>query len=118
MITRVLVGLTLAASLAAPAFAQQATTPAPVPSREVLSQQAALATTWDRTQSYRLVYEQDLVSASGHKVNASLDRVDLANRVSGLIQLGRCEEARTLAREEGDRLMSVRASQVCRFGRN
>ena len=117
MVTRILVGLALATSLAVPAVAQQAS-PAPIPSREVLARQASLATTWERTQSYRLVYEQDLIGSSGNKVNASLERVDLANRVSGLIQLGRCEEAGTLAREAGDRLMSVRARQLCRAQRN
>jgi len=47
----------------------------------------------------------------------SLERVDLANRVSALIELGRCTEARDEAREAGDRQMAIKVRQLCRADR-
>ena len=63
-------------------------------------------------------YEMFLTEASGNNVNASLERVDLANRVSVLMELGKCDEARAVAREAGDLLMALRARQLCRQSRD
>lgn len=101
----------IAAALATPAAAQQQ----PVqPSPETLALQASLATEWRPMHSDRLQYEQFLEESQGNNISTSLERVDLANRVSGLIQLGRCREARDLANAEGDRMMALRARQICR----
>ncbi len=48
----------------------------------------------------------------------SLERIDLANRVSTLIALGRCADARTMASEAGERVMALRARQLCRPARD
>ena len=111
--------LVLAASVAGPALAQQQPPPPhptePFPNYNL---QSRLATEWRPMQSDRLQYEQFLSESRGNNVYASLERVDLANRVSGLIELGKCEEARALALEEGDRTMALRARQLCRTRRN
>lgn len=66
----------------------------------------------------RSEYEMMLDEASGNNIPAQpLARVDLANRVSTLIELGRCSEARGLAQEAGDRQMALRARQLCRVDR-
>ncbi|MBF0663966.1 MAG: hypothetical protein IR159_00220 [Brevundimonas sp.] len=63
-------------------------------------------------------YETFLNAARGNNLPSQpLARVDLANRVSTLIELGRCTDAREEAREAGDRLMAVRARQMCRTDR-
>ncbi|MBI2261799.1 MAG: hypothetical protein HYU62_09065 [Caulobacterales bacterium] len=62
----------------------------------------------------RASYETFLDSASGNNIGPQpLARIDLANRVSTLIDLGRCTDARNEAREAGDRLMALRARQLC-----
>lgn len=62
----------------------------------------------------RASYETFLDSASGNNIGPQpLARIDLANRVSTLIDLGRCADARNEAREAGDRLMALRARQLC-----
>ena len=67
----------------------------------------------------RASYEALLDSASGNNIPAQpLARVDLANRVSTLIELGRCTDARNEAREAGDRQMALRARQLCRTDRD
>ena len=71
------------------------------------------STAWTRAE-----YETFLDSASGNNIPSQpLARIDLANRVSTLIELGRCTDARNEAREAGDRLMAVRARQMCRTDR-
>ena len=63
-------------------------------------------------------YETFLQAARGNNLPSQpLARVDLANRVSTLIELGRCTDARNEAREAGDRLMAIRARQMCRTDR-
>ncbi|WP_125256246.1 hypothetical protein [Brevundimonas fluminis] len=42
------------------------------------------------------------------------ERVDLALRVSELIEQGRCREARDVARAAGERAMVIRIRQTCR----
>ena len=42
------------------------------------------------------------------------ERMDLARRVSALIEQGRCREARDLASEAGERSMVIRIRQTCR----
>ena len=69
---------------------------------------------WTRSE-----YETFLQAARGNNLPSQpLARVDLANRVSTLIELGRCTDARNEAREAGDRLMAVRARQMCRRDRD
>ena len=64
-------------------------------------------------------YEAFLDSASGNNIGPQpLARIDLANRVSTLIELGRCTDAREHAREAGDRQMALRARQLCGVDRN
>ena len=63
-------------------------------------------------------YEAFIDGSSGNNLGAqSLERIDLANRVSTLIELGRCSEARALANQAGDRQMALRARQLCRADR-
>ena len=114
MVVRILVGLALATSLAVPAVAQQAPTP-PRLSRSPAELDRHMGNIRHAQQAE---FEAFRDQSTGNNLSQPLERVDLANRVSGLIQLGRCEEARTLAREAGDRLMSVRARQLCRAQRN
>lgn len=42
------------------------------------------------------------------------DRVALAEQVQSLIEAGRCEEARRMAVEAGERSMALRVRQTCR----
>lgn len=63
-------------------------------------------------------YESWVDGSTGNNLAAQpLARVDLANRVSTLVELGRCGEARALANEAGDRQMALRARQLCRADR-
>lgn len=97
-------------ALAAPAAAQESPPP-PTPQQV----QAFLATPWSMPDAYRADYENLLDEATGNNIPAQpLARVDLANRVSSLIEQGRCQEARDLANAEGDRVMALRARQICR----
>ena len=59
-------------------------------------------------------YETFLQASSGTNLPPQpVARVDLANRVSTLIELGRCTEAREAALEAGERQMALRARQMC-----
>jgi hypothetical protein len=62
-------------------------------------------------------FEAFLAQAEEPVLDQPLERIDLANRVSGLIQLGQCAEARALANEAGDRQMAIRVRQICRTRR-
>lgn len=87
--------------------------------QEAMARQARMATPWRMPDAYRAEFETLLDESSGNNIAAQpLERVDLANRVSGLIQLGRCQEARDLANAEGDRVMALRARQICRSRRS
>jgi len=106
----------VALSGAAPALAQQAQAPSPPPdsrgpgdlSRHMGHiRHAQLA-------EFEAFYDQ----ASGNNLSQPLERIDLANRVSTLIDLGRCDDARAMANEAGDRMMALRARQLCRARRN
>lgn len=105
------------AAVALPAAAQQQPprpNPPPVMQSRVFPDRPYVATTpWVRAQ-----YETFLDASSGNNIPAqSLERVELANRVSTLIELGRCTEARIVAGEAGDRQMAIRARQLCRVDR-
>lgn len=116
--------LILAAGLAAvalPAAAQQQPPSPPVPSPPPPQQPMRISpdstpmagSAWTRPE-----YEMFLDAASGNNIGSQpLARIDLANRVSTLIELGRCTDARNEAREAGDRLMAIRARQMCRTDR-
>lgn len=106
----------VAALVALPAAAQQ-----PPPSPNAPQQQQRIyrerpslgSTAWTRAE-----YESFLDAATGNNLPAQpLARIDLANRVSTLMELGRCTEARNEAREAGDRQMALRARQMCRVDR-
>ncbi|GAA0870471.1 hypothetical protein GCM10009116_23070 [Brevundimonas basaltis] len=107
------------AAVALPALAQQ---PPPNPNGPPPSGQARI---W-ANRSYegmmpgiRADYENFLDAAAGNNLPAQpLARIDLANRVSTLIELGRCTDARNEAREAGDRQMALRARQMCPRDRN
>lgn len=74
--------------------------------------------TMPRDVGLRGQYESWVDGSTGNNLAAQpLERVDLANRVSTLVELGRCEDARALAREAGDRQMALRARQLCRSDR-
>lgn len=102
--------LAVVLAMAAPAAAQNnpsGLTPA--------QQQARMATPWRMPDAYRADFEDLLDESTGNNIAAQpLVRIDLANRVSGLIEQGRCREARDLANAEGDRMMALRARQICR----
>ena len=110
--------VTAVAALALPAAAQQQppSRPGPAPShpQRVFPEHPSLGqNAWGRAQ-----YETLLSAASGNNLPAQpLERIDLANRVSTLIDLGRCTDARNEAREAGDRQMALRARQLCRMDR-
>ena len=104
----------LAAAL--PAFAQQPPRPnTPPPQQQRIHAERPSLGSTART---RAEYESFLDAASGNNLPAQpLERIDLANRVSTLIELGRCTDARNEAREAGDRQMALRARQMCRVDR-
>ena len=117
MLTSLMTAVAVAGAL--PAFAQQQ----PPPPRPNVPPQQQLrlfperpslgSTSWTRAE-----YETFLDAASGNNIPSQpLERIDLANRVSTLIELGRCTDAREEAREAGDRLMALRARQLCRTDR-
>lgn len=63
-------------------------------------------------------YESWVDGSTGNNLGAQpLERVDRANRISTLMELGRCDEARALANEAGDRQMALRTRQLCRADR-
>jgi len=107
-----------AAAVALPALAQQPPPTNPPPSQQqqlrIYREPPSLGSSaWARAE-----YESFLDAATGNNIPAQpLARVDLANRVSTLIELGRCTDARNEAREAGDRQMAVRARQMCRTDR-
>ncbi|HYC97572.1 hypothetical protein [Brevundimonas sp.] len=109
----------IAASLfaaALPAAAQQPpprpNTPPPLTQR--VDRPMIVSNAWTRAE-----YETFLDAASGNNLPTQpLERVDLANRVSTLIELGRCTDARNEAREAGDPQMALRARQICRADAN
>ena len=105
-----------AIAAALPAFAQQPPPRpnTPPPQQRILVERPSLGSTaWTRSE-----YETFLNAASGNNIPAQpLERIDLANRVSTLIELGRCTDARNEAREAGDRQMALRARQMCRVDR-
>jgi len=115
-----LAAATLAA--AAPAVAQQQPSPPPTSSWQAPQFLPQRNNTdlifrndlhWTRGE-----YETLLQASRGNNIPPQpLARVDLANRVSTLMELGRCTDAREQAREAGDRLMAVRARQLCRRDR-
>lgn len=87
--------------------------PPPPPQRNMPDRMMMNDTAWTRAE-----YETFLNAARGNNIPAQpLARIDLANRVSTLIELGRCTDARDEAREAGDRLMAIRARQMCRTDR-
>ncbi len=110
---RILIALAPVAAvmaIAAPAAAQTGPT-----TLSPMQRQAAMATPWRMPDAYRADFENLLDESTGNNIPAQpLARVDLANRVSGLIEQGRCQEARDLANAEGDRVMALRARQICR----
>ena len=102
-----------AVAAALPAFAQQQPPRpnAPPPQQQRIHQERPSlgSTAWTRAE-----YESFLDAADGNNLPAQpLARIDLANRVSTLIELGRCTDARNEAREAGDRQMAIRARQMC-----
>ena len=105
----------LAAAL--PALAQQQPPPQqpPPPQPPVIHDSRPMigGNAWTRSE-----YETFLQAARGNNLPSQpAERVDLANRVSTLMELGRCTDAREVAREAGDRLMAIRARQMCRRDR-
>lgn len=107
-----------AAAVALPALAQQ---PPPNPNGPPPSGQVRLVMNRPyegMMPGIRADYENFLDAATGNNLPAQpLARIDLANRVSTLIELGRCTDARNEAREAGDRQMALRARQMCRTDR-
>ena len=80
-----------------------------MPQRNIPDQMMMTRTAWERAE-----YETFLSAARGNNLPSQpAARVDLANRVSTLIELGRCTEAREVAREAGERQMALRARQMC-----
>lgn len=110
-IKSVALALVACAAAAAPAMAQQGPPSPPPMSRSPASLDRHMANIRHAQQAE---FEAFRDQATGNNLTQPLERIDLANRVSGLIQLGRCAEARALANESGDRLMAVRARQLCR----
>ena len=99
---------------AAPALAQQAPPP-PSDSRPPGDLNRHMANIRHAQMAeFEAFYDQ----ATGNNLSQPLERIDLANRVSTLIDLGRCDEARRMANEAGERVMALRARQLCRNRRS
>lgn len=114
--------LCLSAALLAPGFAvaQSAPTPPPAPTTPPPIQRGPeRMLDFSRDYGYRLAYENDLAARGDPEVPAAeLARIDRANRISGLMEQGQCDQARALANAEGDRQMALRVRQLCRPRRN
>lgn len=69
-------------------------------------------------QSWRFESEEQrrerLPSPEELEAEYGAERMDLARRVSALIEQGKCREARDLASEAGERSMVIRIRQTCR----
>ena len=105
---------TTALAMALPAAAQQP----PRPNAPSTSQQPFRTVRPDASPSMLGHYQWRFESAPASNIPAQpLERVDLANRVSTLIDLGRCSDARAMALEAGDRVMALRVRQQCRADR-
>lgn len=116
MMRRTLAIAVLAAvSATAPAWAQQAPPSPPPFSRTPME----LDRHMDQIRhAQQAEFEQFRDSATGNNLASQpIERIDLANRISTLIELGRCNEARTLANEADERMMAMRVRQMCREGR-
>ena len=109
-------------AVALPAAAQQQPPPPehrpglspPMPQRNMPDLMLRMENDWTRAQ-----YENFLDGASGNNLPSQpLARIDLANRVSTLMELGRCTDARNEALAAGDRMMALRARQLCRTDRD
>lgn len=107
--------LTVGAVLATPvlpAFAQHArpatlTSPRPPPVR--IDQPQARGGV-----GFRNDYDNWVATSNGSNLPPqALERVDLANRLSVLIELGRCREARDMANAAGERQMALSVRQLC-----
>lgn len=107
------VALALLASSAAPAASAQ--TRQPANQRQPMAQ-ARYEQAYQHGQ--RFAFEAFLDRNGDRMPNAPLEQIDVANRVSGLIEQGRCDEARALANAEGTRNMAVRVRQICRPARS
>lgn len=69
-------------------------------------------------QSYRFDVEEQrrnqVPTPEALEAEYGAERVDLARRVSDLIDQGRCRDARELASAAGERRMVIRIRQTCR----
>ena len=111
-----LIAIAAVGAVALPAAAQQP--PAPTPSYTPSARVHASRPDDSVRNINRAQRETFLDAGAGNNLPAQpLERVDLANRVRTLIELGRCTDARNEAREAGDRLMALRARQLCRTDR-
>lgn len=64
--------------------------------------------------AFRNDYDDWVARSNGSNIPPqSLERVDLANRMSTLIELGRCREAREMANAAGERQMALSVRQLC-----
>ena len=64
--------------------------------------------------AFRNDYDDWVARSNGSNIpSQSLERVDLANRMSVLIELGRCREARDMANAAGERQMAMSVRQLC-----
>ena len=106
------------AASAFPAVAQDPPT-SRTPPGSILSRVQTYRPYISSSPATRAEFENMLDSASGNNIGSQpLERVDLANRVDTLMELGRCTDARNEALEAGDRQMAVRVRQLCRRDRN
>lgn len=103
------VALALLATAAATAASAQARQP---PGRRAPMAQERYEQAYQHGQ--RFAFEAFLDRNGDPMPNAPLEQIDVANRVSGLMEQGRCAEARALANAEGTRNMAVRVRQICR----
>ena len=100
-----------------PAVAQQTPPPSPPPySRSPMALERHMDNIrhTQQLEYWAFLEQSDPDQSDGALVGQPLERIDLANRVSGLIQLGQCAEARALASQEGDLNMAVRVRNICR----
>jgi hypothetical protein len=62
-------------------------------------------------------FTREVIGSQQGREAVSEERAALIDRVGPLVAEGRCDEARRIAREEGDRALSRRIGSVCIQGR-
>lgn len=106
------------AALASPAVGQEPPRPQPPVSPPPFSRAPAPLDRQYEMSNLARRYDWEAFLANNAQATSwmdqqSLERIDRANRISGMIERGLCDEARALANAEGDRTMALRVRELC-----